>query len=276
MRARPALRGRGCNSRPSPATRRLGSEFARSCSSSASGSVSTSRATRGASGHCVAYAGASSPLGRRTCRSASTGPSMSLWRRRCPLPHLRAGWRPSRSAGWISSPPSPPRRPTTITACRSTRHTTIRAPRRVAGGRRSISVPREAMAPGTSARTSPTPGWSSLVPEVMSGRHDSNVRPLRPERSALARLSYAPSGAAGAGMNRVSGRTREVVKCYPQPGGWATPDGFWAAASLAGAGVGTGGNDPWRRWPRGRPTRAVTPPSRFWRGFGAGPRYSPG
>jgi hypothetical protein len=27
----------------------------------------------------------------------------------------------------------------------------------------------------------------------MSGRHDSNVRPLRPERSALARLSYAPS-----------------------------------------------------------------------------------
>ena len=25
-----------------------------------------------------------------------------------------------------------------------------------------------------------------------SGRHDSNVRPLRPERSALARLSYAP------------------------------------------------------------------------------------
>ena len=31
-----------------------------------SGSVSTSRATRGASGHCVAYAGALSPLGRRT------------------------------------------------------------------------------------------------------------------------------------------------------------------------------------------------------------------
>ena len=28
-----------------------------------------------------------------------------------------------------------------------------------------------------------------------SGRHDSNVRPLRPERSALARLSYAPMGA---------------------------------------------------------------------------------
>ena len=27
---------------------------------------------------------------------------------------------------------------------------------------------------------------------VKSGRHDSNVRPLRPERSALARLSYAP------------------------------------------------------------------------------------
>ncbi len=26
----------------------------------------------------------------------------------------------------------------------------------------------------------------------MSGRHDLNMRPLRPERSALARLSYAP------------------------------------------------------------------------------------
>ena len=85
--------------------------------------------------------------------------------------------------------------PTTITACHSTRHTTIKAPRRVAGARRSNPVPKEAMAPGTSARTSPTPGWSSLVPEVMSGRHDSNVRPLRPERSALARLSYAPMGA---------------------------------------------------------------------------------
>ena len=129
---------------------------------------------------------------------ASTGPSVSLWRRRCPLPHLRAGWRPSRSAGWISSPPSPPRRPTTITACRSTRHTTVRPPRRVAGARRSNPVPKEAMAPVTAARTSPSPGWCSLVPEVMSGRHDSNVRPLRPERSALARLSYAPSGAARA------------------------------------------------------------------------------
>jgi hypothetical protein len=77
---------------------------------------------------------------------------------------------------------------------------TLRAPRGVAGGRRSIPVPREAMAPGTSARTNPTPEWSSLVPEVMSGRHDSNVRPLRPERSALARLSYAPMGATNEGF----------------------------------------------------------------------------
>ena len=30
------------------------------------------------------------------------------------------------------------------------------------------------------------------APEGKSGRHDLNVRPLRPERSALARLSYAP------------------------------------------------------------------------------------
>src|SRR5262249_53426509 len=28
--------------------------------------------------------------------------------------------------------------------------------------------------------------------EEKSGRHDLNMRPLRPERSALARLSYAP------------------------------------------------------------------------------------
>jgi hypothetical protein len=94
---------------------------------------------------------------------ASTGPSVSLWRRRCPLPHLRAGWRPSRSAGWTSSPPSPPRRPTTITACRSTRHTTNRPPRRVAEARRSNPVPKEAMAPVTAVRMSPSPGWCSFV-----------------------------------------------------------------------------------------------------------------
>ena len=45
---------------------------------------------------------------------------------------------------------------------------------------------------GVSASKKP-PG----VPVVFkSGRHDSNVRPLRPERSALARLSYAPLATA--------------------------------------------------------------------------------
>ena len=44
-------------------------------------------------------------------------------------------------------------------------------------------------------RTDEPNSVSSLISEVMSGRHDSNVRPLRPERSALARLSYAPMGA---------------------------------------------------------------------------------
>jgi hypothetical protein len=42
-----------------------------------------------------------------------------------------------------------------------------------------------------------------------SGRHDSNVRPLRPERSALARLSYAPKCAAS--------RTWERPEDYPGP-----------------------------------------------------------
>jgi hypothetical protein len=79
-------------------------------------------------------------------------------------------------AGWTSSPPSPPRRPTTITACRSTRHTTNRAPRRVAGAHRSNPVPKEAMAPVTAARMSPSPGWCSFA-------KGSNVGATRFERA---------------------------------------------------------------------------------------------
>ena len=55
------------------------------------------------------------------------------------------------------------RRSTTITTCHPTRHTTIRAFGRVAGARRSNPAPKEAMAPVTAARTSPSPGWCSLV-----------------------------------------------------------------------------------------------------------------
>ncbi len=77
-------------------------------------------------------------------------------------PPRRLATQPVRRA-WTSSPPGPPRRPTTITACHPTRRTTIRAPGRVAGARRSNPVPKEAMAPVTAVRTSPSPGWCSFV-----------------------------------------------------------------------------------------------------------------
>ena len=52
---------------------------------------------------------------------------------------------------------------------------------------------------GASRRRCRTSAGSELLcnpaSKLKSGRHDSNVRPLRPERSALARLSYAPMGA---------------------------------------------------------------------------------
>ena len=50
-----------------------------------------------------------------------------------------------------------------------------------------------------------------------SGRHDSNVRPLRPERSALARLSYAPMGATSEvhEIKNIEFRTWERVADYP-------------------------------------------------------------
>ena len=39
---------------------------------------------------------------------------------------------------------------------------------------------------------SPTPGWSRLIKEQTSGRQDSNLRPLDPQSSALAKLRHAP------------------------------------------------------------------------------------
>ena len=65
-------------------------------------------------------------------------------------------------------------------------------------------------------RCRPSAGYLHLKSRTnrMSGRHDSNVRPLRPERSALARLSYAPMGTTERKPTVVRGKISEYL---PRP-----------------------------------------------------------
>ena len=66
----------------------------------------------------------------------------------------------------------------------------------------------------TAAGTRSTFGMEQSLPSLKSGRHDSNVRPLRPERSALARLSYAPMGTTERKPTVVRGKISEYL---PRP-----------------------------------------------------------